>query len=202
MVEVLAKLHRVLKPGGAILFRDYGEYDMAQLRFLSRKNPNKIDECMYVRWDGTTSYFFSLGTLRHPPPTRLLDPIALHARDAALARSSRAGWGTEELRELFGKAGFIEDENKFDIRELKNRKRKVRSSFFVHLPRSPGHMMSTQSSRSTALIQYMAPGSTLCEQIVMFRVWANSRFRKPLAGERPAACPPTGSASSSEQGTA
>jgi SAM-dependent methyltransferase len=63
MVDVLAKLHRVLKPGGAILFRDYGEYDMAQLRFLSRKNPNKIDECMYVRWDGTTSYFFSLGTL-------------------------------------------------------------------------------------------------------------------------------------------
>jgi hypothetical protein len=39
---------------------------------------------------------------------------------------------TEELRELFGKAGFIEDENKFDIRELKNRKRKVRSSSGAH----------------------------------------------------------------------
>jgi len=64
MLTVLTKLHRVLKPGGVILFRDYGKYDMAQLRFLSRKNPNKIDDCMYVRWDGTTSYFFSLEELR------------------------------------------------------------------------------------------------------------------------------------------
>jgi hypothetical protein len=41
----------------------------------------------------------------------------------------------------------------------------------------------------------------LCDQIVMFRVWANSRFRKPLPGDLPTACPPTGSASSSEQET-
>jgi hypothetical protein len=78
----------------------------------------------------------------------------------------------------------------------------VRSSFFIHLPRSSGHMIHTVIAFNSSNIQYMASGSTLCEQIVMFRVWANSRFRKPLAGDLPAACPPTGSASSSGQETA
>jgi hypothetical protein len=52
----------------------------------------------------------------------------------------------EELRELFAKAGFIEDENKFDIRELKNRKRKVPplpgfSSYALGRPRSSASPM-------------------------------------------------------------
>lgn len=49
-ISALKRLHALLVPGGFILFRDYGLYDMAQFRF---KPGNKISENFYMRQDGT-----------------------------------------------------------------------------------------------------------------------------------------------------
>jgi methyltransferase-like protein 6 len=46
----LTNLHSVMKCGGSLLFRDYGLYDMAQLRF---KPGHKIADKLYMRQDGT-----------------------------------------------------------------------------------------------------------------------------------------------------
>lgn len=54
--SVLGTLCELLKPDGVLLFRDYGRYDMAQIRF---RPGTKIANNFYMRQDGTRSYYFS-----------------------------------------------------------------------------------------------------------------------------------------------
>lgn len=60
--KVISNIIRFLKPGGVILFRDYGYCDLTQARFKAGKC---IKDNFYVRGDGTRAYFFQDTEIDH-----------------------------------------------------------------------------------------------------------------------------------------
>ncbi|KAF6778170.1 hypothetical protein AHF37_02366 [Paragonimus kellicotti] len=64
MIICLKNVASVLKPGGRLLFRDYGLHDYAQLRF--GRGTRLLSELpSYARQDGTLSYFFEANELKN-----------------------------------------------------------------------------------------------------------------------------------------
>ncbi|XP_060184648.1 uncharacterized protein LOC132614249 [Lycium barbarum] len=61
MSRAITECFSVLKPGGLLLVRDYGLYDMTMLRFEPEQ---RVGYREYMRSDGTRSYFFCLDNVR------------------------------------------------------------------------------------------------------------------------------------------
>eukprot|EP00898_Chlorokybus_atmophyticus_P007003 jgi/Chlat1/7303/Chrsp58S09140 len=59
--QLLTALKGLLRPGGYVLLRDYGLYDMTMLRF---EGSQRLFENLYMRSDGTLARFFSLDDAR------------------------------------------------------------------------------------------------------------------------------------------
>jgi len=109
---------QALKPGGMLLFRDYGRYDLAQLRFREK---NVLGENFYARGDGTRVYFFTEGMV----PTCGVT-AGEHARLTPSYVCPKPAFRlADELRKLAEDAGFVVEQNTSDRRLIVNRTRRL-----------------------------------------------------------------------------
>jgi len=58
--RAVANCYKMLKPNGLLFIRDYGRFDLAQLRV---KQGRMLEENFYIRGDGTRVYFFEAAEL-------------------------------------------------------------------------------------------------------------------------------------------
>ncbi|KAF4981097.1 hypothetical protein FZEAL_3033 [Fusarium zealandicum] len=106
--KAVHNVHRVLKPGGLVCFRDYGRGDLAQVRF---RKGRYLDENFYIRGDGTRVYFFDQDQLSDIWSGKAEDD-AKEARAAAAAADSAKDVESAE-------AGYVEaDIPRFEIENL------------------------------------------------------------------------------------
>jgi len=106
--EVIKNLVKYLKPGqGKLLFRDYGLYDMSQLRF---KNDKCIEKNLYARSDGTLTYFFQQGLIFF----------------SFFVFSFIIFCFSDQLDQLFTRNGLIKEQNIIDRRLQVNRSKQLK----------------------------------------------------------------------------
>jgi tRNAThr (cytosine32-N3)-methyltransferase len=148
--QAVRNIWRALKPGGQVLFRDYGRGDLAQVRF---KKGRWMEENFYVRGDGTRVYFFERDELEEIWGGNIgpgLDPDGQTADEEGRAVASQVD-----------KLSLDEEGQKVDYQAQVEKENPTPSFEVVHFGVDRRMLVNRQ------------------RRLKMYRCWMQAVFRKP-----------------------
>lgn len=183
----------MLKPGGLVLLRDYGRYDLTQLRF---KSGRLLEENFYIRGDKTRVYFFELGK---SDTSRGVNKLITHQGIDELALLFTGSPVPESLQTTTTTTQQDEDEDETDVSASHTpQAASPQPSTPEPDSRPSGEDTEAQQAASTPIIHPILQSSPLPHplfsvealgvdrrlivnrkrQLKMYRVWMQGKFKK------------------------
>lgn len=162
-VQAVKNVYNVLKPGGIVLFRDYGRGDLAQVRF---KKGRYLEDNFYIRGDGTRVYFFERDELEdiwtgNMPPNAL---ASQHSSSSSAAAATPPPSSVDAVADKLDQTQLTEPSSSSSSPEQEQQQQQQ--------DQIPGFQITNLGVDRRMLVNRQ-------RKLKMYRCWMQGRFQKP-----------------------